>query len=83
MELVERYTRSYFEDMDALNVVRPDISPRASGHIPEQIELVKTLVAKGYAYEVNGSVYFEVQKFPGYGKLSGRTVEEQEAGARV
>lgn len=83
MELVERYTRSYFEDMDALNVVRPDISPRASGHIPEQIELVKTLLAKGYAYEVNGSVYFEVSKYAGYGKLSGRSIDEQMAGARV
>ncbi|MCR4438858.1 MAG: cysteine--tRNA ligase [candidate division KSB1 bacterium] len=83
MELVERYTRSYFEDMDALTVVRPDISPRASGHIPEQIELVKTLIAKGYAYEVNGSVYFDVTKFPDYGKLSGRSLDEQEAGARV
>ncbi|MGQ9559608.1 MAG: cysteine--tRNA ligase [Candidatus Oleimicrobiaceae bacterium] len=83
MELVERYTRSYFEDMDALNVVRPDISPRASGHIPEQIELVKTLIAKGYAYEVNGSVYFDVTKYPDYGKLSGRSLDEQEAGARV
>ncbi len=83
MELVERYTRSYFEDMDALNVQRPDISPRASGHIPEQIELVMTLLEKGYAYEVNGSVYFHVPSFPEYGKLSGRKVEDQEAGARI
>ncbi len=83
MELVERYTRSYFEDMDALNVQRPDISPRASGHIPEQIELVSILLEKGYAYEVNGSVYFHVPSFPEYGKLSGRKVEDQEAGARI
>jgi cysteinyl-tRNA synthetase len=83
MALVEYYTRSYFEDMDALNCVRPDISPRASGHIPEQIELVKTLLAKGCAYEVNGSVYFDMTTFPGYGKLSGRSVEEMQAGARV
>ena len=54
MEIVEAYTRSYFEDMDALGVVRPDISPRASGHIPEQIEMIKTLLDKGYAYEANG-----------------------------
>ncbi len=72
MELAEYYTRSYFEDMDKLNVVRPDISPRASGHIIEQIELVKVLIEKGFAYEVNGSVYFDVAKFPDYGKLSGR-----------
>lgn len=83
MELAETYMRSYFEDMDALNVVRPDISPRASGHIPEQIELVKTLLEKGHAYEVNGSVYFDVSSFPEYGKLSGRKVEELKEGARV
>ncbi len=83
MEIAESYTRSYFEDMDKLNVTRPDISPRASGHIVEQIELVKTLLAKGYAYEVNGSVYFDVAKFPQYGKLSGRNTEEMMAGARV
>jgi len=83
MELVEKYTRRYFEDMDALNVQRPDISPRASGHIPEQIELIKVLIEKGYAYEVNGSVYFEVSKWPEYGKLSGRRVEELIEGARV
>ncbi len=83
MELAETYTRSYFEDMDALNVVRPDISPRASGHIPEQIALVETLLEKGHAYEVNGSVYFDVSSFPEYGKLSGRKVEELLEGARV
>jgi len=83
MELAEIYTRSFFEDMDKLNCVRPDISPRASGHIVEQIELVKTLIAKGYAYEANGSVYFDVSKFAEYGKLSGRNVEDMIAGARV
>jgi len=83
MALAEYYTRSYFEDMDALNCARPDISPRAGGHITEQIELVKTLQEKGYAYEVNGSVYFDVSKFKDYGKLSGRNVEEMQAGARV
>ncbi|MBL7185738.1 MAG: cysteine--tRNA ligase [Phycisphaerae bacterium] len=83
MALAEMYTRSFFEDMDRLNCVRPDISPRASGHIIEQIELVKTLVEKEYAYEVNGSVYFDVAKFAEYGKLSGRNVEEMQAGARV
>ncbi|HPD47094.1 MAG TPA: cysteine--tRNA ligase [Anaerohalosphaeraceae bacterium] len=83
MALAEYYTASYFADMDQLQCVRPDISPRATGHIPEQIALVKTLIDKGYAYEVNGSVYFEVAKFPGYGKLSGRSVEDMQAGARV
>jgi cysteinyl-tRNA synthetase len=83
MALAESYTRSYFEDMDRLNCVRPDISPRASGHIIEQIELVKVLLEKGYAYQVSGSVYFDVSKFESYGKLSGRNVDEMLAGARV
>ena len=83
MELVERYTRRFFEDMDRLNVTRPDISPRASGHVPEQIDLVLKLIEKGYAYEVDGNVYFDVRKFPDYGKLSGRRVEELEAGTRI
>ena len=84
MELVENYARSYFEDMDALGVVRPNISPRASGHIPEQIETVKRLIEKGYAYETPaGDVYFSVEKFDEYGKLSRHKVDDQEAGVRV
>ena len=83
MEVAERYTRSFFEDMDALKVTRPDISPRASAHILEQIEIARTLVERGYAYEVNGSVYFDVTRWPEYGKLSGRRIQEQEQGARV
>ncbi|MFL7838625.1 MAG: cysteine--tRNA ligase [Candidatus Promineifilaceae bacterium] len=82
MQVVETYTRGYFEDMDALNVRRPDISPRASGHVPEQIAMVEELLEKGYAYEVDGSVYFDVTSFPEYGKLSGRRLEEQEEGSR-
>ncbi len=83
MEIVERYMRAYFEDMDALGVVRPDISPRASAHVPEQIEMIQELIAKGHAYEVDGSVYYSVESFKEYGKLSGRHVEEMEAGRRV
>ena len=83
MAVAEFYTRSYFDDMDRLNCLRPDISPRASGHITEQIDLVKILLDKGYAYEANGSVYFDVSKFKDYGKLSGRNVEDMLAGARV
>lgn len=83
MAIAEFYTRSFFEDMDALNCLRPDISPRATGHIPEQIELVQKLIEKGYAYEVNGSVYFDVSRWPAYGRLSGRNVQEMQAGARV
>lgn len=83
MQIVETYTRSYFEDMDALNVLRPDISPRASGHIPEQIALVQKLLAEKHAYEKNGAVYFDVSSFEEYGKLSGRKIEDQEEGVRI
>ena len=83
MQLAELFTRRYFRDMDRLNVLRPDISPRATGHVPEMIALVQTLLDKGVAYEVNGSVYFGVRAFEGYGKLSGRNVEESRAGHRV
>jgi len=83
MEVAETYTRSYFEDMDALNVLRPDISPRASGHIPEQIALVQALLERGHAYEVDGNVYFDVSSFPDYGKLSGRSVDEMIEAVRV
>jgi cysteinyl-tRNA synthetase len=83
MAVAEFYTRNFFEDMDALNCVRPDISPRATGHIVEQIELVKKLLDKGFAYEANGSVYFDISKFEDYGKLSGRNIEEMQAGVRV
>jgi cysteinyl-tRNA synthetase len=87
MQIAEQFTRRYFEDMDRLNVLRPDISPRASGHILEQIEHVKKLIERGHAYEANpgapGSVYFDVASWPAYGRLSGRSVEEMQAGARV
>jgi len=83
MEIVEFYTRSYFEDMDRLNVLRPDISPRASGHVLEQIELAETLIEKGVAYESNGSVFFSIADWAPYGKLSGRRIEELESGTRL
>jgi cysteinyl-tRNA synthetase len=83
MQIAETITRSYFEDMDALNIVRPDISPRATGHIIEQIEIVKRLLANGHAYEMNGSVYFDVRKFKAYGKLSGRSIDDMKEGTRV
>jgi cysteinyl-tRNA synthetase len=82
MQVVETYARSYFQDMDALNVTRPDISPRASAHIPEQLEMIQKLIAKGHAYVSDGSVYFDVASWPEYGKLSNRRVEEQETGTR-
>ncbi|MDR9418575.1 cysteine--tRNA ligase [Gracilimonas sp.] len=83
MEIAEKYTYTYFRDMDALNVLRPDISPRATGHIPEQIAMVKKLIENGHAYEVNGNVYFDVSSDPEYGKLSGRKTEDAESGTRV
>ncbi len=83
MEIAENYTWQFFRDMDALNVKRPDISPRASGHVPEQIAMIKTLIEKGHAYEANGNVYFDVSSDPDYGKLSGRQVDEAESGTRV
>jgi len=83
MAIAETYARRYFEDMDALNVVRPDISPRASGHIIEQIEHVKRLIETGHAYEVGGNVYFDVSSWPAYGRLSGRRPEDMQAGARI
>lgn len=83
MQVVELYTREYFADMDAMNLLRPDISPRATGHIPEQIAMIENLLAKGFAYEMNGSVYFDVSKDKEYGKLSGRILEEAESGTRV
>lgn len=84
MEVVETYTRSYFEDMDSLGVVRPDISPRASGHVPEQITMTQALIDKGYAYvSPMGDVYFDVTTFPEYGKLSGQDLEALMGGVRV
>lgn len=83
MEIVEMFMRSYFEDMDRLDVERPNISPRATGHIVEQIELARKLIEKGYAYEAGGNVYYDVSKFPDYGKLSGKKLEDLVSGTRV
>ncbi len=79
MEVVQFYTDRYHENMNQLNVKKPSIEPRASGHIIEQIEMIKKVFAEGYAYEVNGSVYFDVEKYNkthDYGKLSGRVLED-------
>ncbi|MBN1310070.1 MAG: cysteine--tRNA ligase [Anaerolineae bacterium] len=84
MEVVETYTHSYFDDMDALGVVRPDISPRASGHVPEQITMTQGLIEKKHAYVTReGDVYFDVTTFPEYGKLSGQNLDELVGGKRV
>jgi len=79
MEVAQYYADRYFIFMDALNVKRPSIEPRASGHILEQIEFVKKILKAGYAYEVNGSVYFDIGKYNekyNYGKLSGRVLDD-------
>ncbi|MDA8238772.1 MAG: cysteine--tRNA ligase [Nitrospiraceae bacterium] len=81
--VAKKYTDEYYQDMDRLGVGRADVEPKATDHISEIIGIVKGLVDKGYAYEVDRSVYFEVGKFPGYGKLSKRDLEDMVAGARV
>lgn len=81
--IAERYIREFEEDMEALGVLRPTFEPRATENIPEIIAFVERLIAKGYAYCVDGDVYYAVEKFSGYGRLSGRSLEEMQAGARV
>lgn len=83
LALAERYIKEYFRDADALRVLRANVHPRATEHIGEMIEMVRGLLGRGIAYEAGGDVYFSVRRFPGYGKLSGRTLEEMLAGARV
>ena len=85
MEVVQMYTLRYHEAMRLLNVAPPSIEPRASGHIVEQIEAVKKILASGYAYESNGSIYFDVEKYNKdhhYGILSGRTLADTLEGTR-
>jgi cysteinyl-tRNA synthetase len=81
--VAERWTRVYEEIVAALGTLPPDIAPRASGHIPEMLELISRLVSAGLAYQAGGDVYFAVAKWPEYGKLSGRDLTELLAGARV
>jgi cysteinyl-tRNA synthetase len=82
-ELAEKFTNRFFEDMDALNILRADVYPRATGEIPKIIEMVQGLIDKGHAYAANGSVYFRVKSVSDYGKLSHRTLEMMQAGARI
>ena len=81
--VADKYTDEYYRDMDRLGVQRADIEPRATEHIPEIVNIISGLIEKGFAYASQGSVYFAVDKFPGYGKLSKRNKEEMIAGARV
>ena len=81
--VAEKYTRIYDAEMARLGVLPPDVAPRATGHIIEMIGLIERLVEVGSAYEAGGDVFFSVRKFDGYGKLSGRNVDDLRAGARI
>lgn len=85
MEIVQKYTVSFHRIMDAFNTIPPTIEPTATGHIVEQIEMIETLLKNGFAYEVNGSIYFDVKKYAAtnnYGSLSGRNIDDLIAGYR-
>ncbi len=85
MEVAQLYYNNYIEDLAAMNVLRPSIEPRATGHIPEQIEAVQQILDHGFAYESNGSVYFDVRAYEKrfqYGKLSGRNLEDMMSDSR-
>jgi cysteinyl-tRNA synthetase len=82
-ELAEKFIAEYFIDADYLNIEKADVHPRATEHIREIIDLVKGLLEKGYAYEIDGDIFFSVSKFKDYGKLSGQNIEELKSGARV
>lgn len=82
-EVAERFIKEFHEDMDALNVERATIEPKATEHISQIIQFIEKLIKKGFAYQINGDVYYSVEKFKEYGKLSGRKLEDMEAGARV
>ncbi|MBP6389491.1 MAG: cysteine--tRNA ligase [Flavobacteriales bacterium] len=85
MEIVQKYTNGFHDVMRLFNLLSPSIEPTATGHLIEQIEMVKRIMANGYAYESNGSVYFDVPKFAAahpYGELSGRKIEDQLANTR-
>jgi cysteinyl-tRNA synthetase len=82
-ELTQKYIEEYEKVTQALGLLKPTYEPRASEHIPEIISLIEKLIEKGLAYQSNGDVYFEVTKFPSYGKLSGRKIDELIAGVRI
>ncbi|WP_338626934.1 cysteine--tRNA ligase [Clostridium baratii] len=79
----DKYISEYYTDADALNIERATVNPRATEYMNEIIKFVKELIDKGYAYEVDGDVYFSTKKFEGYGKLSGQNLEDLQAGARI
>jgi cysteinyl-tRNA synthetase len=79
----ERYIAEYRADMASLGIKAPDVEPKATEHVPQMLELIERLLKRGIAYVLEGDVYFEVRRFPTYGKLSGKNLDELEAGARV
>jgi len=81
-EVAKFFTNIFYESMDKLNIIRPDIICKATEHIPEQIEMVKKLIDKGYAYDTPEAVYFEVSKFPTYGQLFGQKLEDKKVAVR-
>ena len=81
--ITERYIKGYFDSIDALNVQRANLYPKVTEHMEDIINMVQRLIDRGYAYEMEGDVYFRVEKDPDYGKLSGRKLEDMMAGARV
>jgi cysteinyl-tRNA synthetase len=81
--VAERFIEEFYQDMDALNVQRATIEPKATDHIAQIVEFIEKLILKGFAYPINGDVYYSVEKFKRYGKLSGRKLEDMEAGARI
>jgi cysteinyl-tRNA synthetase len=83
MEIADFYTDAWLEDEALLNIVRADVMPRATEHIGEMVSLTERLLENGLAYEVDGTIYYDVSEFPGYGQLSGQKVEETHAGHRV
>lgn len=82
-EISEKYIKEYFKDADAIGIKRATIHPKVTENISEIIEFIKNLVEKGYAYEVDGDVYYDTSKFNEYGKLSKQSIEELESGARI
>lgn len=83
IKLAERYIEEYFKDADALGIKRADVHPRASKHIEDMIKVISVLIDRGYAYEMEGDVYYRVRAFKEYGKLSGRSLDDMLAGARI
>jgi cysteinyl-tRNA synthetase len=82
-QIAQRYTELWLQDMDKLNIRRPHVLCRATDHIPDQIELIRRLESAGYTYVISDGVYYDISKFPSYGKLSGQVISQLEAGARV